>query len=177
MGQANVNRRLTARRLAQHPLCCFCGGKTPATSLDHVPPKIVFWGKRRPNGLEMPACDACNQGTKKLDQAAGLFARITVTDKSSQDQEEFARIAGSVSRCFPGWNYEIVPNSKQPHWAMPKLPTWDRWLKMRCIQWARKSDSRCITTTQAKSFHRLALSKHDKRATRRSTGTAFRPSF
>jgi hypothetical protein len=81
--------------------------------MDHVPLKIVFWGKRRPTGLEMPACDACNQGTRKLDQVAGLFARITVSDKSSREQGEFARIAESVSRCFPGWYNELAPNPKQ----------------------------------------------------------------
>ena len=129
MGQAKVKQRLTERLLAKHPICCFCGGSTQATSADHVPPRIIFWGKRRPQGLEMPACHACNQGTRKLDQVAGLFARITVVDKSDQDQQEFGEIAKSVSQCFLGWAKELIPSPGQRdefqegvwqcHWGCP----------------------------------------------------------
>jgi hypothetical protein len=114
MGQAKNSRRLSQRLLSDHPNCCFCGGGTNATSVDHVPPKIVFWGKRRPAGLEVPACRACNQGTRKLDQVAGIFSRILVDSTPPPDGEaEFERILGSVARDFPGWQRESVPSPAQ----------------------------------------------------------------
>lgn len=114
MGQAKNKQRITKRLLSTHRFCCFCGGLTEATSTDHVPPRIVFWGKHRPAGLEVPACDACNQGTRKLDQVAGIFSRIRVAgDHSPKDRAEFGRIVDSVSRSFPGWNSEMMPSEAQ----------------------------------------------------------------
>jgi hypothetical protein len=113
MGEAKKKQRIAQRILAQHRSCCLCGGQRLATSIDHVPPKIVFWGKRRPSGLEVPACGPCNQGTRKLDQAAGLFARIRVGDTSPEQQAEFERIAQSVTQNFPGWTSELAPTPAQ----------------------------------------------------------------
>lgn len=90
-----------------HPLCCYCGGDTMATTIDHVPAKIMFWGKRRPQGLEMPACDCCNGGTKKLERAAAVFAHIRMADNRSPKQRtEHRSIGHGVGVDFPGWQHE-----------------------------------------------------------------------
>jgi hypothetical protein len=115
MGQAKIKRRLTQRILSEHKFCCFCGGQTSATTVDHVPAKSIFWGRRRPEGLELPACKACNEGTRKLDQAAGLFARFRTGDEPLRRQFEFYQIAKQVSRDFPGWHTEMNPSAAQRH--------------------------------------------------------------
>lgn len=63
----------TSEFLNQHPFCCFCGGVVPATTRDHVPPKIAFHNKDWPEGFEFPACKECNGGTKLLDQEFALL--------------------------------------------------------------------------------------------------------
>jgi hypothetical protein len=113
MGEAKIKRRLTQRLLNEHKFCCYCGGETPATTIDHVPAKIVFWGKRRPEGLESPSCKACNEGTRKLDQAAGLFARLRIANEPLRQQVEFFQIAKQLSRDFPGWQREMNPSAAQ----------------------------------------------------------------
>jgi hypothetical protein len=52
------------------PLCIYCGGVVRATTIDHMPPRIMFYGKRHPKGLEFASCQKCNEGTKY----AGLVA-------------------------------------------------------------------------------------------------------
>jgi hypothetical protein len=73
-----------------HPFCCFCGGTTPATTLDHVPPKSCFPDGLCPEGLKFPACEACNHGTKGGDRIFGLYVMLLDFDRSSLDQN-FAR--------------------------------------------------------------------------------------
>jgi len=71
MGQAK-NR--LAKMIAAHPYCCLCGGKTPTESIEHAPPKIMFWEKLRPKGMEVPACKRCNNETSEIDQLAAFYA-------------------------------------------------------------------------------------------------------
>jgi hypothetical protein len=62
--------------------CIFCGGFTPANTVDHVPPKIIFKNKSWPEGFEFPACEPCNNGTSDDDLVVGLLARMTKEDSS-----------------------------------------------------------------------------------------------
>ncbi|MEP6018146.1 MAG: hypothetical protein ABJ251_06645 [Paracoccaceae bacterium] len=67
-----------ARRLARfkqsHPNCCLCGGEVPMETIEHTPPKAMFFGSLRPKGLEVPACRRCNNGSSQQDQFAALLA-------------------------------------------------------------------------------------------------------
>ena len=72
-----ARQRKRARFLATHPLCCFCGGREPATTIDHVPPKICFPSGLHPESTEFPACKECNEGSAKLDQVAGFITLIS----------------------------------------------------------------------------------------------------
>lgn len=62
--------------LEDHPVCCFCGGLTPSTSLDHVPPQACFPKGFVPEGIEFPACKRCNDVTRPLDQALGYYTML-----------------------------------------------------------------------------------------------------
>lgn len=102
------SKRRKQKLLARNPFCCFCGGTLPATTIDHVPAKVMFWGNRRPEGLEFPACIACNGGTKKLERAAALFSRVQLKDSRTQEQRaEHRALAQGVRTDFPGWFHEM----------------------------------------------------------------------
>ena len=63
--------------IRDHPLCCYCGGFTPAATIDHQPAKIAFAKKHRPKGLEFPACLRCNGQTAVDECLLAIVARLT----------------------------------------------------------------------------------------------------
>jgi hypothetical protein len=107
MGEAKRRKKLSARALEKHPFCCYCGGNEVATTIDHVPAKILFPNKRRPAGLEVPACGDCNRATSKFDQMAGVFSRVSKQDPPTTDRGEFRRLVRNVHKDFPEWAAEI----------------------------------------------------------------------
>lgn len=72
----------TQEFLKLHPFCCFCGGIVPATTRDHVPPRIAFHNKDWPEGFEFPACKQCNSSTRLLDQEFALLCAYGGFDQS-----------------------------------------------------------------------------------------------
>jgi hypothetical protein len=106
-------RKLTRELLKKHPICCFCGGSVAATTADHVPARILFWGRRRPGGLELPACVPCNAGTSALEQVAGLFSRMRIEDHSPDEAAELRRLSVATDFSFPGWRTELYPDVRQ----------------------------------------------------------------
>ncbi len=106
----------------QYPWCCYCGGATPAVTIDHVPARISFWEKQRPPGLEVPACKSCNHGAALLEQVGAVFARISAQDDRTPEQrEEFRNLCAAVGRSFPGWQRELFPSSEQVKKATEKF--------------------------------------------------------
>ena len=71
MGQAKQRRE---RFNTEHPYCCLCGGSIPTECIEHAPPKVLFFNKKRPRGLEVPSCIRCNDGSSQQDQAVAAFA-------------------------------------------------------------------------------------------------------
>lgn len=64
------------RFLADHPICCFCGGTQPSEEPDHVPARAFFENKTWPEGFEFPACFRCNHATSKAEQAVSRFSLL-----------------------------------------------------------------------------------------------------
>lgn len=114
-------KKLTRELLKTHLTCCFCGGGAAATTADHVPAKILFWGKRRPGGLELPACVPCNAGTRALEQVAGIFARMRMEDLSPGEGAEVRRLSASTDLSFPGWKEELFPSIEQVAQSVERL--------------------------------------------------------
>jgi len=75
MGEAKRKQTATQKFIAKYPDCYFCGGVNPSTTRDHVPPKALFDESHRPDGLVMPACDACNRETSTADLVAAIISR------------------------------------------------------------------------------------------------------
>lgn len=91
---ASTNRGMgnsKQRRLAffkQHPMCCFCGGATPATEEDHIPARHLFRKRQWPEGYAFPACGACNDASADDELAMGFLVRIALSEMSIDDEQE-----------------------------------------------------------------------------------------
>ncbi|MEE8393721.1 MAG: hypothetical protein V3R66_05200 [Rhodospirillales bacterium] len=123
MGEAKHNRRRKLAFLRKHPYCCFCGGATPATTVDHVPSRQMFSLKRRPKGLEVPACNACNQATRQYEQVAAMLGRIYPDGPTHADRDEVGKIMHAVDRNAPGLIEEMMPSIRQEHRFMRSKPS------------------------------------------------------
>ena len=110
---ANSPLTYTQRFLLEHPICCFCGGNTPATTRDHVPAKIIFDNKHRPKGIEVPACKQCQQFTKKHELAAAMFARIFPDPSTLAQKGEMKKLLRRVNKAIPGLLEELQPTPEQ----------------------------------------------------------------
>jgi hypothetical protein len=101
MGQAKSR---TTHFIEQHPCCCFCGGATPTTSIDHQPAMIIFPDKQRPKGMEYPACDRCNGQTKADEALLGLVSRMAGSFRPSvrPDPHRIAGMISTVNQAYPG---------------------------------------------------------------------------
>ena len=110
MGEANRKKTATARLLESHPICCFCGGQTKATELDHVPSRQMFSLKRRPAGMEFPACSECNRATSKDEQIAAMLARCFPDPSSELEKQEVGKLIKAVARNHPKLIEEMKPS-------------------------------------------------------------------
>jgi hypothetical protein len=99
MGSATRHRQAF---LKANPFCIFCGGSTPATTIEHCPPRALFQFRQWPVGFEFPACDACNGGTSDDDLMLSMAARMNPFDDSSDRDGRTAGLIQSVVREFPG---------------------------------------------------------------------------
>jgi hypothetical protein len=120
-------RRLLSRAemLRTHPWCIFCGGETPATTTDHVPPITVFDTRQRPKGLEFPACDGCNSGSRPTDQIVGYLSRLFPNSTTSSSQAELKKILRGISNNQPELLKEMLPTIQQRERflkAAPRMP-------------------------------------------------------
>ena len=83
--------------------CYFCGNT--ANTIDHVPPRACFPDGYAPEGFEFPACEACNQGTKKQDQIFGLYSMLLDFDgskmRSPEDLEKMSKLRHGIANNYP----------------------------------------------------------------------------
>ena len=89
----------------------------PATTIDHVPPRIMFRDRYRPKGLEFPSCRSCNEVTKHCDLVAAMLGRVYPDAKTDKDREEFKKLLQSINNNIPGLLQEMYfnkPGQKGP---------------------------------------------------------------
>lgn len=92
--------------IKKNPFCCFCGGAEPATTIEHLPARIVFPKKHRPKGLEFPACAACNAQTRSDDSVLAIVAQALGSMRTNVpliDEDTLARAARGTQISFPGF--------------------------------------------------------------------------
>lgn len=107
MGQSRQKRRAHAAVLDGCPLCIYCGGDHPATTVDHVPPIIMFEQRQRPKGLEFGSCEPCNVGTKHADLVAAMVGRSMPDAGTEAGRAEMKNIFSAVNNNIPGLLQEM----------------------------------------------------------------------
>lgn len=98
------------RFLAQHPVCCFCGGETPSAEPDHVPGRVFFRNRHWPVGYEFPACVACNRATSLDEQAVAMLARTCQNAANEDDRKATLKLMTEVHNNHPGLFEEMHPS-------------------------------------------------------------------
>lgn len=86
----------------KHPKCCFCGGDTQTESIDHVPPRIFFEKKHRPDGMLFPACNSCNNRTSQNEQIAALIFRAGNDTFEGEEEKVLNRLLSGIRNNHPG---------------------------------------------------------------------------
>lgn len=91
-GEAKAKLSATRRFIAEHPACCFCAGRRPSMTREHMPPKALFDGSHRPDKLVMPSCEVCNGGSSTADLVAAIVSRwqYGASDVSNSDHKRLA---------------------------------------------------------------------------------------
>lgn len=113
MGEAKRRGKLRDRVLAANPYCIYCGGSTVASQVDHMPPRTMFEGRLRPQGLEFSACMSCNQGSRNFELAASLLSRIYPDPASEQAMDEVRGLFRKVKQRQPAILDELLPQASQ----------------------------------------------------------------
>jgi hypothetical protein len=81
--------------------CVYCGGVALSEEPDHMPPRILFSRKQRPNDLIFPSCSACNRGSRALDTIVGWLGRIYPDDPDPREREEVRDLGQAMKRNYP----------------------------------------------------------------------------
>jgi hypothetical protein len=105
LSEARARKRAHQALLAANPFCIYCG--SPADTIDHMPPSIMFWGKQRPRGLEFSCCKACNSGTRFSEMAVAMLSRAAPDPTVESHRSELKRLLASVSTNIPGLLQEM----------------------------------------------------------------------
>jgi hypothetical protein len=103
------SRKYRESFFSRHVNCCFCGGATLATQIEHMPSRAIFINKQRPKGFEFPTCDFCN-GVSRKSEAVVAFLVKTKFDlpyPSDRDRDLTKLINFLLSQC-PGTVEELL---------------------------------------------------------------------
>src|SRR4051794_40646259 len=102
MGAAKGKRAIREQFLKDHPLCCFCGGATTATTEDHVPSRALFRDRQWPEGYVFPACQKCNGVSSKHELIIAMLGRTYPDVEDETHKEQVVKLMRSVHFYFPG---------------------------------------------------------------------------
>ena len=123
VGDAKIKRRAHAAKLAAYSWCIYCGGSNPATTIEHMPPIMMFDGRQRPKGLEFPTCLECNNGTSQSDQVASLLGRVSPDAGSEQQRYEIKKLLRGVNNNVPGLLEEMEIGRAGQKFAQRDIPS------------------------------------------------------
>lgn len=101
-GRPRVRGNLRERVLPPGAMCVYCGGVNPATSIDHAPPKAMFDGKIRPEGLEVPACKPCHDSLRAIDLLTSMIGWSFPDGETPRERATAERLITGVGNNIPG---------------------------------------------------------------------------
>jgi hypothetical protein len=81
--------------------CVYCGGVLMATEPDHMPSRILFNRKQRPNDLVFPSCEECNRGSAAIDTLIAWLARSYPDSLDPDERAEVKSIGTSMRSNYP----------------------------------------------------------------------------
>jgi hypothetical protein len=126
VGQAKARQRAHAKLLASHPVCIYCAGANPATTIEHMPPIMMFDQRQRPKGLEFPTCDGCNHRTRLTDLVASLLGRVYPDSENDPNKKELKKLLAAVRNNVPGLLQEMMVDEagqSAARRAIPNMPS------------------------------------------------------
>lgn len=118
MGEAKAKQSATAKFIAQHPLCCFCGATRAATTREHMPPRSLFDNSHRPDKLVMPACQECNHGTSTADLVAAIVSRWNYNSGAveiADHRKLIGRVRRHHSEIYSEWTEPVDRDRARRH--------------------------------------------------------------
>jgi len=115
MGEAKRRTDRKRRILANHPLCCFCGGGEPATTIDHAPARTCFVRRVGPEGFEFPACKRCQEASRRDELIFGFYIRTLDTDERNYNSEDISDLMRGMRNNAPEMlpELDLPPNAKR----------------------------------------------------------------
>ena len=101
MSESKRRRRRQQQFLVDNPWCCFCGGTTPATTVDHVPARTCFKGRAFPETFEFPACAPCNNASRLDEIAFSFFVKMIDHTHDNFEGSEAERTISGMANNLP----------------------------------------------------------------------------
>lgn len=110
MGAGTKHRK---RFLQEHPICIFCGGSTPAITIEHCPPRSLFQKREWPFGFEFPACQTCNNGSSDEDLLIAMFGRMDPFHNKGNLDGRHPGLMHNVHKQFPNLLSNMMPSASE----------------------------------------------------------------
>jgi len=127
VGDSKLKSRSRQEILANEKRCIYCANAP--TSLEHMPHRDIFVGKRRPSGMEFAACTDCNKKTGVADLVAAFFARLSQGYASDKTLiVEAAQRRGKLAQLAPGFLDEFFRGQRQERYLRDRLGILKRYV-------------------------------------------------
>lgn len=108
-----ARRNLRDAFFARHPRCCFCGGSTKATTIDHIPARAIWEERLWPEGYEFPACGKCNAITRIDELIINMLSRVYPDPVTPAGERELQRAIEGVGNNVPGLLSAMQASARQ----------------------------------------------------------------
>lgn len=117
MGEAKQRKTTQRTMLETQERCIYC--TAAPTTIEHMPPLVLFLKRQRPKGLEFAACQECNNRTKGADAVAALFSRLSQRDTDPfWSSKDGIALRHTVERDAPGVREEVFDKPEDgPRWV------------------------------------------------------------
>ncbi len=118
MGSRTRHRR---QFLSDNQYCAFCGDNTPATTIEHCPPRSLFEGRQWPEGFEFPCCGNCNSDSRYDDLLIAMLARFDPLRDNAASNAKNLQLIEHVNKRYPGMLARMLPSAVEARRANRQL--------------------------------------------------------